>query len=265
MRQVLTIAGSDSGGGAGIQADLKAIHANGAFGMSAITSVTAQNTVEVREAYDLPPEIVAAQIDAVFDDFEVSAVKTGMLSSAAIVERVAERLSAYQAPNLVVDPVMISKSGYSLLKSDAVDRVKDELLPLAMVVTPNAHEAELLADMEVRTLEDAKEAARRILVFGPTAVLVKGGHLEGETTSVDVLLDGNSEPRLFQAARIDTKNTHGTGCTFSAAIAAQLAQGKSLEDAIQNAKVYITEAIRHGLSIGKGHGPTNHFYFLDKE
>lgn len=264
MKQVLSIAGSDSGGGAGIQADLKAIHANGAFAMSAITSITAQNTVEVRKAFDLPTDLVAAQIDAVFDDFDVSAVKTGMLSSSAIVETVVDRLKVHDAANLVVDPVMISKSGYVLLKPEAVERVRDLLLPLATVVTPNLHEAALLADMEVTTLDDAQVAAERILAFGPAAVLVKGGHLEDQSASTDVLLDGSGEPVLFPADRLESTSTHGTGCTFSAAIAAHLAQGKPLKEAVGSAKVYITEAIRYGLAIGKGHGPTNHFYFLDK-
>jgi len=264
MKQVLTIAGSDSGGGAGIQADLKAIHANGAFGMSALTSVTAQNTQEVRSAYDLPIEIIVAQIDAVFDDFDVSAVKTGMLSSSAIVDAVAEQLTRREVEHLVVDPVMISKSGYSLLKPDAVDRVKQVLLPIAEIVTPNLHEAALLTGGEVRTLDEAKAAGEAILALGPRAVLVKGGHLQDSSTSVDVLWDGEGDPILFSADRIETPNTHGTGCTFSAAIAAHLAHGKTIREAVGAAKVYITETIRYGLAIGKGHGPTNHFYFLNR-
>ncbi|MDP6779306.1 MAG: bifunctional hydroxymethylpyrimidine kinase/phosphomethylpyrimidine kinase [Candidatus Latescibacteria bacterium] len=261
MKQALTIAGSDSGGGAGIQADLKAFHANGVFGMSAITSVTAQNTREVRDAFDLPVDLVVAQIDAVFDDFDVSAVKTGMLSSEPIVRAVSERLQHHQVDNLVVDPVMVSKSGFALLKPDAVQAVRDRLLPLASVVTPNLHEADLLSGMEVDTVEQAKEAGRRILDAGPGAVLVKGGHLSDSVRAVDVLLAGDTA-ELFESERFDTPNTHGTGCTYSAAIAAHLARGKDLKDAVRHAKAYITEAIRHSLDIGQGHGPTNHFYFL---
>jgi hydroxymethylpyrimidine/phosphomethylpyrimidine kinase len=264
MKQVLTIAGSDSGGGAGIQADLKAIHANGAFGMSVVTSITAQNTVEVRTAYDLPVEVITDQIDAVFDDFDVAAVKTGMLSSSAIVEAVSARLQDRKVANLVVDPVMVSKSGYDLLKSEAVSSIRSSLLPLARLVTPNVHEARLLSGMDlVRTVEDAQEAASRILQAGPDAVLVKGGHLEGQPQAVDVLCQA-SGTTLFPADRIETQNTHGTGCTYSAAIAAQLASGKPLKEAVAAAKVYITEAIRYSLDIGNGHGPTNHFYFLDR-
>ena len=261
MKQALTIAGSDSGGGAGIQADLKAFHANGVFGMSAITSVTAQNTQEVRAAFDLPVDLIVAQIDAVFDDFDVSAVKTGMLSSEAIVVAVSERLDDRKVASLVVDPVMISKSGFALLKPDAVQAVKKRLLPLATVVTPNLHEAALLSGIEVNTVDQAREAGRRILSYGPGAVLVKGGHLSDESSAVDVLLEGGTE-RLFESERFDTPNTHGTGCTYSAAIAARLALGEDLEAAVRSAKTYITEAIRHSLDIGHGHGPTHHFYFL---
>jgi hydroxymethylpyrimidine/phosphomethylpyrimidine kinase len=260
VKQVLTIAGSDSGGGAGIQADLKSIQANGAFGMSVITAITAQNTVAVTRVFDLPVEIIEAQLDAVFDDFEVAAVKTGMLSSRAIVEAVAERLAARRARNVVVDPVMISKSGHALLQADAIECVRRRLLPLAAVVTPNVHEAELLAGMEIRTLADAEEAGRRIQALGAAAVLVKGGHL-AESPATDVLFDGGSF-RRFEGEFIDTPHTHGTGCTYAAAIAAHLAQGRTLVEAIAISKQYLTEAIRHALPIGHGHGPTDHFYFL---
>lgn len=263
MKQVLTIAGSDSGGGAGIQADLKAFHANGAFGMSVITSITAQNSREVRQAFDLPTDLIVAQINAIFDDFEVGAVKTGMLSSSAIVQAVSEQLARRRVANLVVDPVMTSKSGFALLKPDAVESVKHRLLPLATLVTPNIHEARLLAGMEIETVNQAKEAARKISDYGPRAVLVKGGHLEGHPQALDILLD-RSEETHFAGERINTQNTHGTGCTYSAAIAAGLANGKSLKEAVGNAKIYVTEAIRHSLAIGHGHGPTNHFYFLSK-
>ncbi len=263
MKQVLTIAGSDSGGGAGIQADLKTFHANGTFGMSVITSVTAQNSREVRKAYDLPIDIITSQIEAIFDDFEVAAVKTGMLSSKEIVETVSDQLIKQEATNIVVDPVMISKSGFSLLSEDAVVSVKKYLLPLADIVTPNIHEAKLLAGMQIEEIGQAKRAARKIFELGPSAVLVKGGHLANRSSAADILFDG-SEETVVSAERIDTPNTHGTGCTYSAAIAAQLAKGCSLVEAVSNAKAYITEAIRYSLPIGKGHGPTNHFYFLDK-
>jgi hydroxymethylpyrimidine/phosphomethylpyrimidine kinase len=260
MKQILTIAGSDSGGGAGIQADIKAIHANGGFGMSVITSITAQNTREVTRAFDLPVDLIEAQIDAIFADFDVAALKTGMLSSKAIVQMVARKLREYSPRNIVIDPVMISKSGFQLLKPDAIASLKSELLPLATVVTPNAHEAELLAECGIKTVDDAKRAAKAICEYGCQAVLVKGGHLLGDK-SVDVLYV-NGEFTLFEAEKINTKNTHGTGCTYSAAIAAHLGLGKALETAIQAAKDYITNAIRYALDIGHGHGPTNHFYFL---
>lgn len=260
MKQALTIAGSDSGGGAGIQADLKTFHAHGVFGLSAITSVTAQNTQEVRAACDLSEEIVRAQISAVFDDFEIAAVKTGMLSSREIVEAVADELIVRSEQPLVVDPVMISTSGFSLLKDDAIQCITDRLLPLATLVTPNLYEAELLSDKKIKTREGAGFAARKIADLGMCAVLVKGGHLAG--AAVDVLWDGACET-IFERERIDTENTHGTGCTLSSAIAANFALGYGLCDAIDRAKNYITEAIRHGLDIGEGSGPTNHFYFLD--
>lgn len=258
--QVLTIAGSDSGGGAGIQADIKAIQANGAFALSVLTSITAQNTKEVTTAFDLPLRVIEAQLAAVFDDFDLSAVKTGMLSSKGIVKRVSLLLKQRPVRNLVVDPVMVSKSGYNLLKPDAIALVKSELIPLAALVTPNIHEAELLAGMEIRNLCDAEEAARKIFAFGCRAVLVKGGHLLAQR-GCDLLFDGETAT-VLKGEFIDTPNTHGTGCTYSAAIVAHLAQGKPLGRAVESAKNYVTEAIRHALPIGHGHGPTDHFYFL---
>jgi hydroxymethylpyrimidine/phosphomethylpyrimidine kinase len=257
----LTIAGSDSGGGAGIQADIKSMEANGVFAASVITAVTAQNTTAVTDAFDLPLDIIEAQLDAVADDFTFGAVKTGMLSSAAIIGLVARKVRAHGFAPLVVDPVMISKSGFALLQPDAVEALKRELLPLATVVTPNVHEAERLADVEIRTGDDAEAAARAIHALGPAAVLVKGGHLEGEPAAVDVLFDG-AEVHAFRSERIDTPHTHGTGCTYASAIAARLAHGDALPEAVRRAKVYVTEAIRHGLPLGSGHGPTSHFYFL---
>lgn len=260
LPQVLTIAGSDSGGGAGIQADIKAMSANGVFAMSAITAITAQNTEEVTEVFELPTSIIAAQIDAIFDDFDVAAVKTGMLSSTAVVETVAKMLKPQEVRLLVVDPVMISKSGHQLLKPDAIEAVKKQLLPLALLVTPNVHEAQLLSGIAITSLADARRAAKVIHGFGCRHVLIKGGHLLVERAT-DLLYDGRYF-NVFKGEFIDTPHTHGTGCTFASAIAAHLARGKSLNDAVQTAKTYLTETIRHSLAIGHGRGPTNHFYFL---
>ena len=257
----VTIAGSDSGGGAGIQADIKAMQANGVFAASVITAITAQNTQAVTQAVDLPLDLIEAQIDAVFDDFEVKAVKTGMLSSASIVETVIRKIDRWQMEPLIVDPVMISTSGFALLHDDAVRVIIDQLIPRATLVTPNTHEAGLLTGKEIRTIQDVKEAAWQIKVMGAKAVLVKGGHLEGQEEAIDVFFDG-SDFSFFTAPFIDTQHTHGTGCTYASAIAANLAKGIELKPAIESAKEYVTEAIRHGLAIGKGRGPTDHFYFL---
>lgn len=262
LKQVLTIAGSDSGGGAGIQADLKAMSANGVYGMSVITAVTAQNTEEVTDVFELPPTIIASQLDAVFDDFDVAAVKTGMLSSSAIIDVVVRMLGPQKVTNLVVDPVMISKSGHPLLQPEAIDTVKTKLLPLALVVTPNVHEAQQLAGIEITSLADARRAAKVIHQFGCKHVLIKGGHLLAERAT-DLLYDG----RFFNVLKgefIETRHTHGTGCTFASALAAHLARGQSVLDSAQAAKTYVTEAIRHGLAIGHGQGPTDHFYFLER-
>jgi hydroxymethylpyrimidine/phosphomethylpyrimidine kinase len=260
IRQALTIAGSDSGGGAGIQADIKTFHAHGVFGASVVTAITAQNTVAVTRAFDLPLDLIEAQLDAVFGDLDIAAAKTGMLSSVGIVETVAGALSIRGFEKLVVDPVMISKSGYKLLKDDAIESLKRHLLPLALVVTPNIHEAELLSGVRVDRLEKMKLAAGRISESGPRNVLVKGGHAAFDRAT-DILYDGEKFHE-FTSEFIETKNTHGTGCTYSAAITARLALGEPLLAAIGHAKTYITQAIAHALPIGKGHGPTNHFYFL---
>jgi hydroxymethylpyrimidine/phosphomethylpyrimidine kinase len=260
LKQALTIASSDSGGGAGIQADIKAMQANGVFALSVLVALTAQNTKTVTRVHALPLDFIEAQIDAVFDDFDITGVKTGMLFSAEIVRSVSSKLKAFSVKNLVVDPVMISKSGCELLKQDAIDQVKNDLLPLALVVTPNIHEAQRLAEMSITTPEDVREAARRIHKLGSKTVLIKGGHLPGKSAT-DLLYDGKSFVP-FEGEFIDTPHTHGTGCTYSAAIAAHLALGKTLNDAITASKHYITEAIRNSLSIGHGHGPTHHFYFL---
>ena len=263
MKQVLTIAGSDSGGGAGIQADIKAMSANGVYAMSAITAITAQNTEEVTDVFELPVSIIAAQIDAVFDDFDVAAVKTGMLSSAGIVNVVARLLKPQNVTNLVVDPVMIAKSGHPLLKPDAIEALIKELIPLALVVTPNIHEAQQLSGVEIKTLSDARQAAKVIRKMGCRHVLIKGGHLLADRAT-DLLYDGRFF-EVFKGEFINTPHTHGTGCTYASAIAAHLALGKPLSQAVKAAKAYTTEAIRHALAIGHGKGPTNHFYFLKSE
>jgi len=259
----LTIASSDSGGGAGIQADLKAMQANGIFATSVLVASTAQNTHTVSDVHAFPLTHITAQLDAIAEDLFPDAVKTGMLFSREIVELVAAKVEEHGFHPLVVDPVMISKSGHTLLQDEAIAAVKEGLLPLATLVTPNAHEAARLADMErVTTMAEAKEAARRIYALGPAAVLVKGGHLKDGDEAVDVLFDGDAF-QVFTAERIDTPHTHGTGCTYASAIAAHLAQNAELPAAVEAAKAYVTDAIRDGLDLGRGHGPTDHFYFLD--
>jgi hydroxymethylpyrimidine/phosphomethylpyrimidine kinase len=254
--KALTIAGSDSGGGAGIQADLKTFSAFRVFGMSALTAVTAQNSLGVQGVFNLPPEFVVRQIDSVLSDFGADAVKIGMLSTAAIAEAVAERLRTNRQERIVVDPVMIAKSGDPLLQPDARAALIRAVLPLADVVTPNLHEASALAGIPVDSEADMEEAARRILALGPRTVLVKGGHLKDAAT--DILWNGKDLTR-FTAPRIDSPNTHGTGCTFSSGIAAGLARGRPLGDAIREAKAYVTAAIREGFAAGRGVGALRHF------
>lgn len=260
MRTVLTVAGSDSGAGAGIQADLKTIAANGAYGLSVVTSITAQNTQAVTAAFALPVDLIEAQFDAVFADFEVHAAKSGMLADRERVEVVAACLERYRPSHYVLDPVMVSKSGFPLLAEDAVDAVRDRLLPLATLVTPNVHEAQLLSGGEIETVDDAIEAGRAILDLGPAAVIVKGGHLE-ERPATDVLITPSAVD-IVDGEYLESRNTHGTGCTFSAAIATQLALGLDLGDAVRAAKRYLTEAIRHGPPLGQGARPTDHFFYL---
>lgn len=260
----LTIAGSDSGGGAGIQADIKAMEANGVFATSALAAVTAQNTETVAAAHDLPPSLVAEQIDAVATDMDVRAAKTGMLSAPAIIEAVADRVQTHSLFPFVVDPVMISKTGFKLLKDEAIGTLIDELLPLATVVTPNIHEAEHLTGQEIETVDDLASAAEALLDRGPDAVLVKGGHLAEASEAIDVLVDGETT-QTFTARRIDTPHTHGTGCTYASAIAAHLAKGHDLRTAVDRAKRYVTGAIQGALPLGQGRGPTNHFFHLDAE
>lgn len=260
MKIALTIAGSDSGGGAGIQADLKTFFALGIYGMSVLTSITAQNTLGVQGVHDLPPVFVGLQIDSVMQDIGADAVKTGMLSNAQIIKIVSQKIKKYQVKNLVIDPVMVAKGGDRLLREDAVKELKEDLIPLAMVVTPNLSEAEVLSELRIQDIEDMKEAARKIYKLGPKNVLIKGGHILSEQ-AVDLLYDGKTF-KEFKAERFKTKNTHGTGCTFSAAITAELAKRKSVEEAIDTAKRYITLAIKNSLSIGHGHGPLNHLVYL---
>jgi len=261
MKTALTVAGSDSGGGAGIQADLKTFAAIGVHGTSAITAVTAQNTQGVSGIFDLPPSFVEAQFDAIAVDIGVDAMKTGMLFSAEIIAAVVGKIVQYGISQVVVDPVMVATSGDLLLREDAIEAVKRALLPVALVVTPNRREAEVLAGMEIQSEDDVLEASRRIHALGPRYVLIKGGHATGD--AVDYLFDGH-EMRGFLAPRIETENTHGTGCTLSAAIAAYLALGRGVVEAVSGAKEYVTEALRHAYSLGKGHGPVNHLFALHK-
>lgn len=263
MEVALTIAGSDSGGGAGIQADLKTFAARGVFGTSVITAITAQNTRAVSGVLELPAEIIAQQFDAVCADFAVRAAKTGMLGSSAVIETVAEKIAQWEIEKLVVDPVMIAKSGDALLREDAVQALIERILPLAYVVTPNLPEAEVLCDARILDHSSRDAAARRIWAMGARGgreffVIIKGGHEEGSELATDVLFDG-ANFREYSAPRIASQNTHGTGCTFSAAICAELAGGASTPDAVAAAKKYITAAIAQAPQLGHGHGPLQHF------
>jgi hydroxymethylpyrimidine/phosphomethylpyrimidine kinase len=253
--RALSIAGSDSGGGAGIQADLKTFAALGVFGMTAITAITVQNTTGVTGIEELSPQVVADQIRAVATDIGVDAAKTGMLASAPIVEAVADAIVDTEIPNLVVDPVFVSKHGNRLLAQDAVESLRRRILPLTTLVTPNLPEASGLAETPVETREDMERAAEAILAFGPRAVLVKGGHLGG-ATAPDLFSDGGTT-EWIEFERIDTPNTHGTGCVLSAAICGHLARGEELALAVRLGKAFVTEAIRHSLALGKGIGPVD--------
>jgi hydroxymethylpyrimidine/phosphomethylpyrimidine kinase len=267
IANVLTIAGSDSGGGAGIQADLKTFSALGTYGASVITALTAQNTRAVTAIHDVPPAFVTAQIDAVFDDIAIAAVKIGMLSRPAIIDAVADGLRRHRAQSVVLDPVMVAKSGDRLLRPEAIAALKERLLPLAAVITPNLPEAAVLLELEEPRDEAGMiDAAARLRALGPRAVLLKGGHLETGAQSIDVLDDG-AAPLTLAAPRIATGNTHGTGCTLSAAIAALLARGLPLRAAVGEAKAYVTAAIRAAdrLNVGHGHGPVHHFHALWRE
>ncbi len=260
IKVALTIAGSDSSGGAGIQADLKTFQALGVFGMSAVTAVTVQNTQKVYAIQEIKPQIVHDQIVCLFEDASIHAVKIGMVASIDLIEAIAAALNKVTLPPVVLDPVMISKSGYALLKTDARKALVDNLFPLAEVVTPNIHEAEALIGRPIKTVDQMQTAAGELLELGAGKVVVKGGHLEDDQAT-DIMFDGRTFDQL-SAQRLATTNTHGTGCTFSSAIAAYLARGFPFFQAVQGAKTYITGAIEHALDIGKGHGPTHHFFDL---
>jgi hydroxymethylpyrimidine/phosphomethylpyrimidine kinase len=268
VRKVLTIAGSDSCGGAGIQADLKTFSANGVYGMSVITAVTAQNTQGVFAVQDIDEDIIKAQIDAIFTDISVDAVKIGMVSKISTIEAISEKLQQYKPQNVVLDPVMISKSGYSLLLPEAQATLIKKLIPLAFIITPNIPEAEEILKgtnsfiTNITTVEHMEKAAEEIYKLGCKNVLIKGGHISGD--AVDVLYDGKNYVH-FHSERIHTKNTHGTGCTLSSAIASNLSLGLNIIEAVKKSKEYITTAIKHSLDIGHGVGPTNHFYTLYKK
>jgi hydroxymethylpyrimidine/phosphomethylpyrimidine kinase len=255
--RALTIAGSDSGGGAGIQADLKTFHELGVFGMSVLTALTAQNTLGVHGVHEVPAEFVRAQLDAVAADIGVDAAKTGMLSSAAIIAAVADGVRAHGISRLVVDPVSASKHGDPLLRDDAVDALRADLLPLAEIVTPNTGEVTVLTGLEITELADLPAAARAVHALGPRWVLVKGGHLKDNPEAADLLYDGETE-LLIAGEHLPTTDTHGTGCTLAAAIAAHRAQGLDVVESVRRAKEFVTGAIRHGLRLGAGIGPVDH-------
>ncbi|OMP66186.1 bifunctional hydroxymethylpyrimidine kinase/phosphomethylpyrimidine kinase [Domibacillus epiphyticus] len=258
-KKAMTIAGSDSGGGAGIQADLKTFQELGVFGTSAITAVTAQNTLGVHGVYPMSADAVEKQIDAVIQDIGLDALKTGMLFSTEIIEAVASKIKEHNITNVIVDPVMIAKGGAPLLQEEAMGALKTSLLPLALVVTPNIPEAEAISGVTIKSVEDKEKAAKVIASFGVKNVLIKGGHDEGNKT-IDLLYDGESF-YTFTGQRIDTKDTHGTGCTFSAAMTAAIAKGGSVRVAAETAKQFIQAAIEDGINIGNGHGPTNHWAY----
>lgn len=257
MKKVLTIAGSDSSGGAGIQADIKTFSAHLVYGMSVITSVTAQNTKGVLAAFDLPKEFIEMQIRAIYEDIDVDAVKIGMLSSSEIIKTVAKALTYYNAKNIVLDPVMVSKSGFKLLKDEAISTLVEDLIPLCTIITPNIDEASLMAGIKIKNIEDMEKACNKIYKLGAENVLIKGGHLDGEP--IDVLYDGK-DFTYFKGKRLISKNTHGTGCTLSSAIACNLALSYSIVDAVKRSKEYIQGAIENSFSIGYGVGPIDHFF-----
>ena len=261
MHTALTIAGSDASGGAGIQADIKTMSALGVFAMSVIVSVVAENTRRVISIEDVSTRVISDQIDAVFEDIPPDAVKVGMLSSPECMECVASKLREYRPRHIVIDPVMYAKNGSPLMEEGSIGTLIREVIPIATVLTPNIPEAERISGMDIHTIDDMKKAGELIAGMGAKAVLVKGGHHIGSAD--DVLFDGK-DFRIFPGRRIDTKNTHGTGCTLSSAIASYLALGKELEEAVRLGKEYVTGAIEHALDLGKGNGPTDHFFMYRK-
>lgn len=262
MFRALTIAGSDCSGGAGIQADLKSFSANGVFGMSVITAITAQNTQGVFGIQDINEDMIRDQIRVIFDDIRVDAIKIGMVSKIESIKAIGQALKEINdIPQIVLDPVMVSKSGFKLLSDNAKETLINELFPIATLITPNLPEAEEILGVSIKTLDEMKEAAVKLKELGPKYILVKGGHLEDDAT--DLLYDGENFI-YFKQDRIDNKNTHGTGCTLSSAIAANLAKGMNIKDAVKEGKRYVTVAIEHGIELGHGVGPTNHFYELYK-
>ena len=262
MYTALTIAGSDSSGGAGIQADIKTMAAHKVYAMSAVTALTAQNTTGVYDIYEVSPEFLAKQLDCVFEDIFPQAVKTGMVSSTGLIETIAEKLKEYGAKNIVVDPVMVSTSGSKLLKDEAIESLKTCLFPLATVITPNIPEAEVIADTVIKDEKDMERAARTIYKSYGCAVLLKGGHNLNDAN--DYLYSENGG-RWFKGERIDNPNTHGTGCTLSSAIASNLAKGYTLEQSVENAKRYLSLCLKDGLDLGRGRGPLNHAFAVKGE
>ena len=263
MDVVLSIAGSDSSAGAGIQADLKAIAACGGYGVTALTAITAQNTRGVQASAPVGTTLLRQQLESLFSDVRIGAAKTGMLANAEQVQTVADFLRRHKLVNLVVDPVMVSTSGALLLENDAIEVMRRELLPLATVVTPNRHELAVLADQAIDNMDEAVTAARQLIANGVSAVLITGGHFD-ESEAADLLVTSQSTQR-FAARRVATLHTHGTGCTLSAALATYLAHGLALADAVAAAKGYVTEALRDAIALGQGHGPTDHFYYMRRE
>ena len=259
MKTALTIAGSDSSGGAGIQADIKTMTANGVYAMSAITALTAQNTTGVYGILEVTPEFLANQLDCIFTDIRPDAVKTGMVSSSALIEVIAQKLTQYKAKNLVIDPVMVATSGAKLISDEAIETLKGKLLGLATLITPNIPEAQVLSGMDIRTAEDMERAAKAIYEAYGCAVLCKGGH---QLNAANDLLYSKEGARCYHGRRIANPNTHGTGCTLSSAIASNLAKGYSLDEAVERAKAYISGALAAMLDLGKGSGPMNHMFDL---
>lgn len=260
MEKILTIAGSDSSGGAGIQADLKTMAAHHKYGMSVITAITAQNTQQVFDVQDVTPKMVAEQLDAVFNDIYPDAVKIGMVSNAKIVHVIAEKLKQYDAQNIVVDPVMVATSGSNLANDEAIEALKSELFPLSTVITPNRFEAEVLGEDSIEASSQMETSAQKISQQYRCSVLVKGGHIDDNANDYLAMVDGTSH--WFKAERIDSSNTHGTGCTLSSAIACRLAEGQTLVDSVELAKQYLTGALKVKFDLGKGSGPLNHLYMM---